>query len=113
MILKKVVFIFMLCAACFNVQGQVTTIGNDSCAEWIKIEAGKSHYKQWILGYLTATNSIVVGMAKENKRAKSDFLKGITHTQIEALVDQHCATQPLHTLQQAAFAVTDILQARR
>jgi hypothetical protein len=111
--LKKVTMVFMLCIACINGQAQVSMMGNESCADWIKNEMGRLHYKYWIGGYLSAANSMTVGMASENKRLKSDFLKGVTHTQIEVLVDQHCAAQPLDNLQDAALAAIYILQARR
>lgn len=114
MVIKKLVFILVLVIGNSIALAQpATAIGGASCAQWLKEDHTRQYYKFWIGGYLSGINSVIVGMANENKQAQADFLKGSTPVQIEVLIDQHCAARPLDQLAQAALAIAYLLQARR
>jgi hypothetical protein len=92
----------------------VTLFGNMGCRDWLGAEPStRAAYRYWLSGYISATNSFYVGMVPPEMAQQVDFLRGRNFPEIEEMLEKHCASNPVVSLQEASVAVIAILQKER
>jgi hypothetical protein len=103
----------LLSATSVLAQG-VTLFGNMGCRDWLGSDSStRSAYRYWLSGYISATNSFYVGMVPPELAQQVDFLRGRNFPEIEEMLERHCSSNPVVSLQEASVAVISILQKER
>jgi hypothetical protein len=92
----------------------VTLFGNMGCRDWLVAETPtRAAYRYWLSGYISATNSFYAGMVPPELAQQVDFLRGRNFPEIEEMLEKHCSSNPVVSLQEASVAVISVLQKER